>query len=157
MKQLEKDKTFGDVLFTDKRPLANSSNNIIPKNTDSLNRKDAPISAYPHQNRLTVEASSTSPQTAPFRGSMPKQNLNNDKIKDGFTTQGMVKNIVSSGIGGGIGAYSAPEDKKLEGFIIGALGGMGASNFGGISHSAVNLVKNMIKTPKGIDRAIEKK
>ena len=153
----EKDKTFGNVLFTDKRPLANSSNNIIPKNTDSLNRKDAPISAYPHQNRLTVEASSTSPQTAPFRGSMPKQNLNNDKIKDGFTTQGMVKNIVSSGIGGGIGAYSAPEDKKLEGFIIGALGGMGASNLGGISHSAVNLVKNMIKTPKGIDRAIEKK
>lgn len=66
------------------------------------------------------------------------------------------KNIVSSGIGGGIGAYSAPEDKKLEGFIIGALGGMGASNFGGISHSAVNLVKNMIKTPKGIDKAIEK-
>ena len=82
--------------------------------------------------------------------------LNNNKMKGGFTTQAMAKNIVSSGIGGGIGAYSAPEDKKLEGFIIGALGGMGASNFGGISHSAVNLVKNMIKTPKGIDKAIEK-
>ena len=87
---------------------------------------------------------------------IPQNTLNNNKMKGGFTTQAMVKNIVSSGIGGGIGAYSAPEDKKLEGFIIGALGGMGASNFGGISHSAVNLVKNMIKTPKGIDKAIEK-
>ncbi|EPH08812.1 hypothetical protein HMPREF9309_01005 [Campylobacter ureolyticus ACS-301-V-Sch3b] len=77
-------------------------------------------------------------------------------MKGGFTTQAMAKNIVAGGVGGGIGAYSAPEDKKLEGFIIGALGGMGASNFGGISHSAVNLVKNMIKTPKGIDKAIEK-
>ena len=87
---------------------------------------------------------------------IPQNTLNNNKMKGGFTTQAMAKNIVSSGIGGGIGAYSAPEDKKLEGFIIGALGGMGASNFGGISHSAVNLVKNMIKTPKGIDKAIEK-
>ena len=87
---------------------------------------------------------------------IPQNTLNNNKMKGGFTTQAMVKNIVSSGIGGGIGAYSAPNDKKLEGFIIGALGGMGASNFGGISHSAVNLVKNMIKTPKGIDKAIEK-
>ncbi|MCZ6132739.1 hypothetical protein O6B42_02425 [Campylobacter ureolyticus] len=78
------------------------------------------------------------------------------RMKGGFITQAMAKNIVAGGIGGGIGAYSAPNDKKLEGFIIGALGGMGASNFGGISHSAVNLVKNMIKTPKGIDKAIEK-
>ena len=87
---------------------------------------------------------------------IPQNTLNNNKMKGGFTTQAMVKNIVSSGIGGGIGAYSAPNDKKLEDFIIGALGGMGASNFGGISHSAVNLVKNMIKTPKGIDKTIEK-
>lgn len=100
------------------------------------------------------EALSTSPQTASFDGSMPKQNLNNNKIKGGFTIQSMVKNIVSSGIGGGIGAYSAPNDKKLEGFIMGALSGVGASNFGGISHSAVNLVKNMINAPKVIDKTI---
>ena len=104
-----KDKTFGDVFFTNKRLLSNSSGDIIPKNTDSLNRKDAPISGYPHQNRLTAEASSTSPQTAPFRGSMPKQNLDNDKIKDGFTTQGMAKNIIVSEIGGEIRAYLAHE------------------------------------------------
>lgn len=114
-----KDKTFGDVFFTNKRLLSNSSGDIIPKNTYNPNMKDAPISAYPHQNKLTAEASSTSPQTAPFRGSMPKQNLNNDKIKDGFTTQSMAKNIVAGGIGRGIGAYSAPSDKKLEGFVIG--------------------------------------
>ena len=105
----EKDKTFGDVFFTNKRLLSNSSGDIIPKNTDSPNKKDAPISAYPHQNRLTAEASSTSPQTAPFRGSMPKQNLNNDKIKDGFTTQGVAKNIIVSEIGGEIRAYLAHE------------------------------------------------
>lgn len=99
------------------------------------------------------EASSTSPQTASFDGSMPKQNLNN-KIKGGFTIQSMVKNIVSSGIDGGIGTYSTSEDKKLEGFIMGALSGVGASNFGGISHSAVNLVKNMINAPKVIDKTI---
>ena len=87
---------------------------------------------------------------------IPQNTLNNNKMKGGFTTQAMAKNIVAGGVGGGMGAYSAPNDKKLEGFIIGALGGMGASNFGGISHSAVNLVKNMIKTPKGIDKAIEK-
>ena len=92
----------------------------------------------------------------PNRSTIPQNTLNNNKMKGGFTTQAMAKNIVAGGVGGGIGAYSAPEDKKLEGFIIGALGGMGASNFGGISHSAVNLVKNMIKTPKGIDKAIEK-
>ncbi|PKZ29857.1 hypothetical protein CYJ41_02910 [Campylobacter ureolyticus] len=103
--------------------------------------------------RMPPEPSSAS---NPSGGIIQKQSLNNNKMKGGFTTQAMVKNIVSSGIGGGIGAYSAPNDKKLEGFIIGALGGMGASNFGGISHSAVNLVKNMIKTPKGIDKAIEK-
>ena len=33
---------------------------------------------------------------------------------------------------------------------------MSVSNFGGISSSAVNLIKNMIKTPKGIDKDIEK-
>ena len=43
-------------------------------------------------------------------------------MKGGFTTQAMAKNIVAGGVGGGIGAYSAPDDKKLEGFIIGALG-----------------------------------
>lgn len=93
---------------------------------------------------------------APNKNNIPQNTLNNNKMKGGFTTQAMAKNIVAGGVGGGIGAYSAPEDKKLEGFIIGALGGMGTSNFGGISHSAVNLVKNMIKTPKGIDKAIEK-
>ena len=103
--------------------------------------------------RMPPEPSSAS---NPSGGIIQKQSLNNNKMKGGFTTQAMVKNIVSSGIGGGIGAYSAPNDKKLEDFIIGALGGMGASNFGGISHSAVNLVKNMIKTPKGIDKTIEK-
>lgn len=103
--------------------------------------------------RMPPEPSSASNPSGKI---IQNQSLNNNKMKGGFTTQAMVKNIVSSGIGGGIGAYSAPEDKKLEGFIIGALGGMGASNFGGISHSAVNLVKNMIKAPKGIDKAIEK-
>lgn len=52
-----KDKTFGDVFFTNKRLLSNSSGDIIPKNTYNPNMKDAPISAYPHQNRLTAEAS----------------------------------------------------------------------------------------------------
>lgn len=33
---------------------------------------------------------------------------------------------------------------------------MRTSNFGGISHSAINLVKNMIKTSKVIDKTIEK-
>lgn len=37
---------------------------------------------------------------------------------------------------------------------MGALSGVGASNFGGISHSAVNLVKNMINAPKVIDKTI---
>ena len=49
------------------------------------------LSAYPHQNRLTAEASSTSPQTGSFDDSMPKQNLNNNKMKGGFTTQAMAK------------------------------------------------------------------
>ena len=45
---------------------------------------------------------------------------------------------------------------KNEGFTIRVLGGMGASNFGGISGSVVNLVKNMIKTLKEIDKSFEK-
>lgn len=121
---------------------------------DEVKGNTANLSAY--SGKFKGELTSSHPPLTSNADTIPKNTLNNNKMKGGFTTQAMVKNIVSSGIGGGIGAYSAPNDKKLEGFIIGALGGMGASNFGGISHSAVNLVKNMIKTPKGIDKAIEK-
>ena len=117
-----------------------------------------PLSAYytqPATNNKIITFYSDRNLKDPMKFKNPNLQDNN-KMKGGFTTQAMAKNIVAGGIGGGIGAYSAPEDKKLEGFIIGALGGMGASNFGEISHSAVNLVKNMIKTPKGIDKAIEK-
>ena len=51
---------------------------------------------------------------------IPQNTLSNNKMKGGFTTQAMAKNIVAGGVGGGIGAYSAPSDKKLEGFTIGA-------------------------------------
>ncbi|MCZ6159020.1 hypothetical protein [Campylobacter ureolyticus] len=121
---------------------------------DEVKGNTANLSAY--SGKFKGELTSSHPPLTSNADTIPKNTLNNNKMKGGFTTQAMAKNIVAGGVGGGIGAYSAPEDKKLEGFIIGALGGMGASNFGGISHSAVNLVKNMIKTPKGIDKAIEK-
>ena len=121
---------------------------------DEIKGNTTNLSAY--SDKFKGELTSSHPSLTSNADNIPQNTFNNDKMKGGFTTQAMAKNIVAGGIGGGIGAYSAPEDKKLEGFIIGALGGMGASNFGEISHSAVNLVKNMIKTPKGIDKAIEK-
>nr|DAU79957.1 MAG TPA: hypothetical protein [Caudoviricetes sp.] len=111
---------------------------------DNPNIKDAPISAYPHQNRLTAEASSTSPQTAPFDDNMPKNTLNDDNMKKGFITPNVALNIASAGVGSVVGAR-ADEENRLRGAMLGGLGGLGGKYaLGKISNSSYDKLNTAI-------------
>ena len=77
---------------------------------------DKPSSSVSRPSSQVVKGDGTDlrPNGLSNADNIPQNTLNNNKMKGGFITQAMAKNIVPGGVGGGIGAYSAPEDKKME-------------------------------------------